>query len=105
MTRFIARQLALGTALMIAVGTAAAHTGHGHDELGTFAGLVHALSEPDHLLMLLAGTLVASLLAPRLLAACWRLGRALLQALRWRKDVQARAGQTVHQACAPIERR
>ncbi|MBL8328477.1 MAG: HupE/UreJ family protein [Rubrivivax sp.] len=80
MTSFIVRNLALGASLMIIASAAPAHTGHGHEDLSSFEGLIHALSQPDHLLMLLAGTVVTSLLAPRLL----RLGNRLLAGLRRR---------------------
>jgi hydrogenase/urease accessory protein HupE len=54
-------------ALWLAAGTAAAHTGHGHDGLSPMQGLLHALGEPDHLLMLGIGGVICTLAAPRML--------------------------------------
>lgn len=59
-------------------GTAAAHTGHGHESLTFLQGLRHAVGEPDHLLMLAFGFGFTTLAAPRVL----RLLRRALRLLR-----------------------
>ena len=64
--------------LSLLAGTAAAHTGHGHDSLNFMQGLRHALGEPDHLLMLAFGFGFTTLAAPRVL----RLLRRALRLLR-----------------------
>lgn len=65
------------SALLLA-GSAAAHTGHGHEGMSTWQGLLHAASEPDHLLMLAAGAVVCTLAAPRALRTAARLRRRWL---------------------------
>ncbi len=74
----------LFTALALVAGTAAAHTGHGHDSLSVVEGLRHAVGEPDHLLMLAFGFGLASLAAPRVLRGLQRLRQA------WQDRRQAR---------------
>lgn len=64
--------------LLTAAATAAAHTGHGHEGMGHWEGLLHAASEPDHLLMLAVGAMVCTVAAPRVLRAAARLRRRLL---------------------------
>ena len=76
--------------LSLLAGTAAAHTGHGHDSLNFMQGLRHALGEPDHLLMLAFGFGFTSLAAPRVLRAVRRLWRAL------RSRAARQASRTLH---------
>lgn len=57
---------------------AAAHTGHGHDGLDLSQGLLHALTEPDHLVMLAVGLGIVALATPPVLRGLRRL-RALLR--------------------------
>ena len=71
----------IAVAWAVAAGSAAAHTGHGHDDFSHLHGLWHALTEPDHLLMLGAGLLVARFTAPRVLRGL----RALRQRLQQRR--------------------
>ena len=70
--------------LSLLAGTAAAHTGHGHDSLNFMQGLRHALGEPDHLLMLAFGFGLASMAAQRVLRGLQRLRQA------WQDRRQAR---------------
>ena len=63
----------------LAAGTAAAHTGHGHDGFDSLHGLLHALSEPDHLAMLGAGLAFTAWAAPRVLRGLRALRRRLQQ--------------------------
>ena len=73
-------------------GTAAwAHTGHGHDELSTFQGLLHALREPDHLVMIALGLIVIGAASPFVLRAAAWLGRRLAAPMR--RALAARAGR------------
>ena len=67
MKRSSSSHAATAVALWLAAGTAAAHTGHGHDGLTPMQGLLHALGEPDHLLMLGIGGVICTLAAPRAL--------------------------------------
>ena len=78
-------------ALLGAAGATQAHTGHGHDELGFFAGLAHALAEPDHLAMLAAGIVVIALATPFVLRALAWLGRRMAAKAR---AARAPAGDT-----------
>ncbi|MFO1328915.1 MAG: HupE/UreJ family protein [Rubrivivax sp.] len=79
MTPFpLPRAIALAT-LALAAGTAAAHTGHGHDGFDLLHGLWHALTEPDHLALLIAGGAFASAAAPLVLRGLRVLRRRLLQ--------------------------
>lgn len=80
------------TAATMVTGTAAlAHTGHGHDELSTFQGLVHALREPDHLAMIALGVIVIGATSPFVLRAAAWLGRRI--AVPVRRALAARAGR------------
>ncbi len=73
------------TALAVASSGTWAHTGHGHDDFGSLDGLLHAMSEPDHLAMLAAGVAFTAWLAPRVLRAI----RRLLQLRRERRQAAA----------------
>jgi hydrogenase/urease accessory protein HupE len=75
-------RLLVTLALATAAGSAVAHTGHGHDDFSHLHGLWHALTEPDHLLMLGAGLLVVRFAAPRVQRGL----RALRQRLAQRRS-------------------
>jgi hydrogenase/urease accessory protein HupE len=67
----------VAAAALCTSSVALAHTGHGHQEFSTFDGLVHALSQPDHLAMLALGIVVTGALAPWVLRGIAALGRRL----------------------------
>ncbi len=80
------------TAATMAASTAAlAHTGHGHDGLSTFQGLVHALREPDHLVMIALGLVVIGATSPFVLRAAAWLGRRVAAVVR--RAIEARPGR------------
>ncbi len=67
------------SALALCMPLAQAHSGHGHGDYGTLDGVLHALTEPDHLAMLGAGLVLTAWLAPRVLRGLQR-ARAALRA-------------------------
>ncbi len=79
-----AAALTAATVAGLAAGSsgALAHTGHGHDELSTFEGLLHALREPDHLAMVALGIVIAAVAAPFVLRVAARVGRAIAKTAR-----------------------
>jgi hydrogenase/urease accessory protein HupE len=78
-------------ATMVTSTAALAHTGHGHDGLSTFQGLLHALREPDHLVMIALGVIVIGATSPFVLRAATWLGRRVAVAVR--RAIEARAGR------------
>ena len=93
MTRTIPRLRAAAALVSaaLATGPAAAHHGHGHEGMSPAKGLLHALTEPDHLLMLGAGAIVCTLAAPWLLRVLARWQRRL------RERLQARAAEPLRE--------
>jgi hydrogenase/urease accessory protein HupE len=63
-TRLVLKATSAAAFIAAAGPAARAHTGHGHEEFSAFAGLLHALREPDHLAMLALGIAVTGALAP-----------------------------------------
>lgn len=79
------------TATTMVPGAAAlAHTGHGHDDLTAFQGLVHALREPDHLAMIALGLIVIGVASPFVLRAAAWLGRRIAAPVRRALAARAR---------------
>jgi len=76
------RSAAAAATTMTATTVALAHTGHGHDGLSTFQGLLHALREPDHLALIALGLIVIGAASPFVLRASAWLGRRLAGPMR-----------------------